>query len=183
MLQPLEGLQLHPHGTSSPGAKGWMGTITVGSKPSEPPATKVSLWAQLVLASPGGKKTGGGEWVILCVSCCGSPRMRHLLCDDALGALTPSPSLDIQAGFTLQFSSQPSSPLSLLTLPQATQGSTFPVALPIHLKTHLSGWVAQLLPPSMRHPNPSTWDLQAPFTCLCTRNLSQPWVCVRFYRR
>ena len=36
MLQPLEGFQLHPRGTRSPGAKGQMGNITVGSSPLSP---------------------------------------------------------------------------------------------------------------------------------------------------
>lgn len=146
------------------------------------PSTKVSLWAQLVLASPVGKRTGGGEWVILCASCHGSPHVGHLFCNDALGALTPSPSLDIHAGLTPRFSLQPYRPLTFLSPPQAAEGSTFPTALPIHPETHPSGWVAQLLPLSAGHLNPPAWDQWAPFTCLCTRNLSQPWVCARFYR-
>lgn len=121
--------------------------------------------------------------MILCASCCGSPCVGHVLCNDALEALTPSPSLDIQAGLTPRFSSQPYRPLTLLILTQAAQGSAFPMALLIHPKTRLSGWVTQLLPPSVGHPNPPVWDQRAPFTCLCTRNLSQPWVCERFYRR
>lgn len=33
---PLEGVWLHPHGSRSPSAEGWMGTITMCSSPLRP---------------------------------------------------------------------------------------------------------------------------------------------------
>lgn len=73
-------------------------------------------------------------------SCCGSPCMGHVPCGDALGAMTPFPSMDIQAVLTCQFSSQPYRSLTLLIPPQ---GSTFPTGLPIYPKiTHQDRWLS-----------------------------------------